>query len=263
MLTVPMPSTAPSLAPNIPVPATSVEATVNPSHLPPYSGPAGAVEGTVHIKGDPPPLSDAKVTKACAPAEDFYRTLFRVGPDGTLADAMVAVTEFKGYVPEREPAVRVNVKDCAFDHRTVVATFGQRVEVFNVDDKNPYLPYLIGESAPAHMVAMPHGDPVRLYPLGVGRFLLSDEMNRPWMKAEVFVLKYATHAVTGLDGRYRIEGIPVGSVKVSAYLPQAELVSNSAATVEEGKTATVDFDLTYKPPPPKQPPKPKPQPTVR
>jgi hypothetical protein len=245
------PSAASSHSVPIPVPAASVEAIVNPTHLPPYAGPTGAVEGKVRVKGDAAPASDAKVTPSCAPAAEFYAAEFREGPERALPDVMVAVTEYAGYVPAREPAVRVSIKDCAFNQRTIVAAFGQRIEVTNLDDKASYIPYLVNEPAAAHMVAPPHSDAVKLYPLKVGRFLLADEMNRRWMQADVLVVKYATHAVTGIQGHYRIEGIPVGNVKVSAYLPSVELVGNQSTTIESGKTATVDFELQYNKPPPK------------
>ena len=238
------------MADNIPVPAASVEDAVNPDHVPPYSGPTGVVEGTVRIKGDSPPPTNFTYPASCQAAETVYRNAFRVGADGALADAMVAVTEYKGYVPAREPAVRLTEKSCAYDRRTVVAAFGQRIDVFNDDNKLAYVPYLIGERAVAHMVSVPHGDAIKLYPLRIGRFMVADEMGRPWMQADVLVVKYATHTVSGSDGHYRIEGIPIGPVKVSTFLPQANLAENSTATVEENKTAVVDFELVYKKPPP-------------
>jgi len=75
-------------------------------------------------------------------------------------------------------------------------------------------------------------------------------MNRPWMKADIFVLKYATHAVTGLDGRFRIEGIPVGTMSVSAFLPIIDATETRQVTVEADKPATVEFTLEYKRPAP-------------
>jgi hypothetical protein len=165
---------------------------------------------------------------------------------------LVAVTEYDGYLAPKDPAATLAIKDCAMDRRTLVMTFGQRIEVSNLDEKQSYLPFLAGVSAPAHMVLPPkgQGSAVKLYPLDIGRFLLVDEMNRPWIKTDVFVLKYPTATVTGLDGHFRIEGIPVGKVKVSALLPLPDLTSNLEATVEEGKTTKVDFVLEYKKPAP-------------
>ena len=65
------------------------------------------------------------------------------------------------------------------------------------------------------------------------------------MKAEVFVLKYATHQVTSLSGRYRIEGIPVGELSVDAWLPSVDIQQNKKVSLSEGQTLTVDFELAF------------------
>jgi hypothetical protein len=240
------------MASNIPLPAASVDNQVNPTHRAAYSGPTGSVEGVVKLKGDQAPSQEYKYTSGCEGARPTYDKLFREGPGRVAPDVLVAVTEYDGFIPAKEPAATVVVKDCAYDRRTVFVTFGQRVEVSNLDEKQSYLPFLAGVSAPAHMVLPPKGQggPVKLYPLDIGRFLLVDEMSRPWMKADVYVLKYPTATITGLDGKFRIDGIPVGKVKVSALLPLADLTGKTEVSVEDGKTVTADFVLEYKKPAP-------------
>jgi len=244
-------STGPT-ASNIPLPAASVEKMVNPTNRAPYSGPTGVVEGVVKLKGDQAPAQEFKYTTGCEGARSTYEKQFREGAGRIAPDVLVAVTDYDAFIPAKEPAAKVVVKDCAYDRRTVFVTFGQRIEVSSLDEKQSYLPFLAGVSAPAHMVLPPKGQggPVKLYPLDIGRFLLVDEMNRPWMKADVYVLKYPTATVTGLDGKYRIEGIPVGKVKVSALLPVPDLTASAEANVQEGKTTTADFVLEYKKPAP-------------
>lgn len=242
-------ASSPPLASNIPVPAASVDKAVNPDKLPPYSGPTGAVEGVVKIQGDPNPEVKLELTSACAGARSTYDHLFREGPGRTLADAMVAVTEYKGFVPAKEPSVKVKVNACAYDRLTYVVTYGQRLDVLSEDPTNSYVPFLTGFDSTARLVLTPKTEGgVKLYPLDIGRYVLVDEMKRPWMKADVFVLKYPTHAVTGLDGRFRIEGIPVGEVRVSAFLPVIDATEGKKVKIEDGKTTTVEFALTYKRP---------------
>ena len=55
------------------------------------------------------------------------------------------------------------------------------------------------------------------------------------MVADVYVLKFATHAVTGLDGRYEIKGIPVGKVKVNADLPVLRKTDEKDLEIKEGR----------------------------
>jgi hypothetical protein len=230
--------------------AASIQALVNPQNLPPYAGPVGTVEGVIHITGDSSPDQETKISAECAGAIPTYQKLFREGPARTLADVLVAVTGYNGYVPSKDEAVRVDMRECAYAHRTVSATLGQRIDVVNLDKSRSYIPYLIGDIAQAHMVAVQGGDPVRLYPTKVGRYLLVDEMNRLWMRSDVYVLKYATHAVTGLDGHYRIEGIPAGTMKIDAFLPSIDAVASRELTIEAGKTTKVDLELNYKKPVP-------------
>ncbi len=238
-----------ALASAVPIPAASVEAAVNPDGKPPYTGPVGTVQGLVKFKGEQPDDIALQLTDTCAGARTMMGKRFRQGPGRTAADAIVAVTGYQGFVPARAPAMQVTLNDCSFDRRTVALTYGQRIEVFNRDARNSYVPSLLGERSSAQMVAVPNmADPIKLYPSHVGHYLLADQMQRPWMTADVYVLKYATFAITGLDGTFRVEGIPVGTVKVTADVPWLVPAVDQTleVTIEEGKTANVDFTLDVK-----------------
>jgi len=253
------PSAAPaeSVAPVLlPAPVASglpdpkgVSDTVNPRGEAAYAGPSGTVRGRVVVKGDPPPAQPtvlAKIPQTCgASARDGYGKLFREGPGRALADVLIAVTGFKGYVPERESVRRVVAKDCFYGTRTLALTYGQSIEVAS-GDKQTYIPELLGEKGQPQIVATPGGDTVApLYPTHAGRYVLIDNLNL-FMTAEVIVLKYATHAVTDLDGRFEITGIPAGDVHVNALLPAANLGAERTVKVEADKpTDEIVFELTF------------------
>jgi hypothetical protein len=249
------------LAPGIPVPAAKVEGAVNAGHLAAYAGPAGIVEGTVKVSGDAPPKRGLAIPFSCSEASATYGKVFREGNGRTLADVLVAVTGYPAFVPAQGDVSAVNIHGCAFDRRTIAMTYGQHIEVSNTDPREAFLPTLEGANLPAQLVAIPRGEAVKLYPPEVGHYALVDGMGKNWMFADVFVLKYATHAVTGLDGRFRISGIPVGKVKVSAYLPLVDTELHPEAgipqpsfdrdvEVKEGEIAHVDFVVPYKTPKP-------------
>jgi hypothetical protein len=217
------------------------------------------VEGVVRVSGDPPPKKPLDIPFACGEAYATYGKAFREGNGRTLGDVLVAVTEYEGFVPPATDAVPVTIHGCAFDKRMLALTYGQRIEVQNSDAAQFFLPTLLGSEMPAQIVAVPRGDPVKLYPLKVGHYVLADGMNRDWMYADVFVLRYATHAVTGLDGHFRIAGIPVGKAKVSAYLPAADVVLHPEVgiqnpTVERqveikaDQPTVINFVIPYKAP---------------
>jgi hypothetical protein len=231
----------------IPAPSSSVAKVVNPLGTLPYAGPTATLRGVVRVTGDPSPAADPtlpRVPASCAEANDFYGKLFREGPGRTLADVLVAATDYgQHYVPASGPTQRVVVHDCAWQSRTLALTFGQEIAVVN-DGKKPHVPELLGAHSPARLVSIPRGDPVHLYPMNVGRYNLLDMMNI-FMQVDVFVLKYATHAVTGLDGRYTISGLPAGEVTVNAFSPQAGLVEQRKVRLSAGQTAEADFTLHF------------------
>lgn len=231
--------------PEISLTSNDVLKVVNPKGQAPYSGPVGTLRGRVTIQGDPPPDSGLSFPVGkCGEAAATYGRLFRVGQDKALADALVTVVNYDGYVPEREEAEKVTIQGCAFSGRTVAVTYGQRVEVSNLDPLEPYMPILDGAPFTAVLVAMPRGDAVKFTPLKPGYYELRDTLPKPFLKAGVFVLKYATHDVTGLDGRYEIKGIPVGKVLTAALLPAIGQDTKKAIEIKEGDN-TLDFELTF------------------
>ncbi len=226
-------------------PATDIAKVVNPKNEAPYEGPRATVRGTVRIKGDAPPGASFKFpTGKCGEAAATYGKLFRVGLEGAAADVLVAVTGYTGFVPAREEAAKITIHGCAFSRRTMAVTFGQRLEVANLDKIESFMPYLDGAPKKAVLVAVPGGAPVKLYAFEPGHYMIRDELPNPFLTTDVFVLAYATHAITGLDGQYEITGVPVGEVRVSAFLPSIDKVVEQKLSVKEGDN-TIDLTLEY------------------
>jgi hypothetical protein len=244
---------ASSAAVAVPLSRAEVERTLNPRGEKPYDGETGTLKGRITIKGDPPPATDHRYSADCAAAKDVYGSLFRVGADGALPDVLVAVTGYEGFVPEREETETVTLEQCKFDKNTVALTFGQRIDVKNADEKRSYMPYLDGAPFRAVMVAVPKGDAVKLYPQKEGRYLLRDQMKRPYLISNVFVLKFPTHGVTDGEGRYEISGIPVGKVKVNALLPAVRKAAEKEIEIAAGDNAldlVIEYDAEKDVPPP-------------
>jgi hypothetical protein len=225
-----------------------VSEQVNPSAQKAYAGPVGTVRGRVVATGDAPsdqPTVVAQIPPNCTKAAAPFAKLFREGPNRALADALVTVTRYAGYIPEADPAVRVEADGCFWGTRTIAVTYGQRLEIVS-KDANSYVPELLGERGQPQIVATPFGAATStVLPTQPGRFVLVDNL-RLFMTAEVLVLKYPTHAVTGLDGRFEIPNVPVGQVTVSSYLPQTQATAERSVTVEAGKaTEELLFELPF------------------
>lgn len=230
----------------VPVSRKQVLRAVDLSGEPPYSGPTGSLRGVITVTGDAAPdrpRTVAEIPNKCAAARATYAKLFREGPGRTLADALVAVTGYKGFIPATDPVRLVVGRDCAWQARTIALTFGQRLDVESRGDK-PYMPELIGSRMRVQMVAVPGGSPVQLYPNRPGHYELVDRVFR-FMSADVLVVKYPTFSVTGLDGKYEIDGIPVGPVTVTAFLPATMQKAQKRVVVKVGQTMVVNLSVPY------------------
>jgi hypothetical protein len=212
----------------------------------------GTVNGVVRLTGGPVPESaelKAKLPRGkCLSAHAVHGTLVREGPERALADALVAVTEYQGLVPAPNTVVTVEARDCALERRTVVLTFGQMLHFVNRGPEAA-APQLVGVPSPALLVAMPSGEPVPLLAPQPGRYQLIDR-SHPFATADVFVLAYPTATVTGVDGRFSIEGVPVGEAKLSVLLPVTGQTLEQKITVTEGQPTNLALELEVKVPAP-------------
>jgi hypothetical protein len=245
----PLPS-APANA--TPLPVASIEAAVNPQHLPVYSGPTGSLEGTIRVEGPAAPERTGLDFSKCPEAEKFYGKLFREGPpdpDGKrpLADALIVMTGYSGfYLPERNVAASAWIEGCQFNSRTIALTYGQRLEIGN---KTPALwaPSLAQAPLPALMMATSHGDPIRLYPPHPGYFTLIDNLKHPYAQADVYALLHPLHTVSDAAGHYRIDGIPVGKLQVNARLAAFDGSTTEDVEILANVVQKADLVLKYVP----------------
>ncbi|HEX3769586.1 MAG TPA: carboxypeptidase-like regulatory domain-containing protein [Polyangiaceae bacterium] len=236
-----------------PIPKEVVEKMLNPNHLPAYTGKTGSVEGTIFVKGEDAP--DEKVdTTQCHAALDTYGKFFREGPpnaDGLrpLADAVIIAVGYSGfYVEEKNPTFSVKItENCAYPARTIALTYGQRLDISNAS-KLGFAPRLDNDPNPAVMLAPPQerGDPIHLYPRIPGHAYMVDYM-QPYVREDVYIFRHPLHAVSGLDGHYRIDGIPVGKMTIGAQHPTVLSQAQSTVTIEAGVVQKADFTLEYDP----------------
>jgi hypothetical protein len=169
--------------------------------------------------------------------------LFRKAADGGVADAIVAVTEYKGKLPVPASPFLVTMDDCSLSHRTIAIANGQSIHVKN-RGPSAGMPQLLGLPTPAVIVAVPGGDPVVLTPHTVGQFELVDR-SHPFATADVFVVNYPTITVSDERGGFHIPGVPEGPAKVTVRLPATGLTLEKQIDVAGGKTTDVTFELVF------------------
>jgi hypothetical protein len=242
------------------LPPETVETFVNPAHLPVYQGPTGSVEGTVTLIGDPSPDTTNRDYSRCREGRLTYGKLFREGPvrpDGArpVADVLVVVTGYAGaYLPDPRPVRTVTIADCALSSRTIDMTIGQRLDIKNLMKDKIFAPAFLQMPSPLALVAPPLGDPVSLYPQAPHAYTLYDRFGAgsSYLTSEVYVLLQPLHAVTDPEGHYRIDGVPVGAVKVNGLLGVIQKEATKAIDVQVNVIKTVDLQLRYTRPPPKK-----------
>lgn len=236
----------------------------NPDNLPTYSGPTGTLEGTVYVVGDAQPKNAAPFGKCDTPhARQVHGNIFRDERDPEtkispttkrpLLDAVVGVTDFgKFFLPASKDPEVVTISDCAYDRRTVVVMLGQSLQVRNEDTPAPhhyYGPQLAGIRTSSIRIVAPKTDPVVFFPEEPGRFALVDTVDHRYLRAEVFVAMNPLNVTTRAMGKYKLTGIPVGTVKAHAMHPAFSNASKEKAEasvdIRAGETTTQDFVLTY------------------
>lgn len=221
----------------LPLPKADIDEVVNPSGLAPYAGPTGTVKGVVRLSGDPvpkvPELSAALPVGKCLAARSTYQALLREGPKRELADALVAVTEYQGWVQAKSPGHLVESRDCAFDRRTIAFTYGQVLQVKN-QGPEAVIPQLVGVRSSTLLVALPGGPAIELLAPKPGQYRLVDQ-SHPFASAEVFVLAYPTTDVTDTSGQFEITGIPVGPAKLSVMIPVLGQTYSQDVTIDASK----------------------------
>jgi hypothetical protein len=213
----------------------------------PPPGPTGTISGTVKLVGTPPemPLLQRGADPVCA-AKEMHAEVVRVGQGGGLENALVRIEP--GAVPGWVPATPVVVDqvDCMYRPRVQGGVRGQTLEVRNSDQTSHNVNarrVAWGERRDNETIfnrGQTAGSPPLTGPIRDADIMKLKCDSHGWMQGYVVVSDNPYFDPTGDDGRFTIERAPAGTYTLQAW-HEFYGVKTAQVTVEEGKTAAVDF----------------------
>lgn len=234
---------------------------------------AGSITGTVTLKGEPmapimEDLSKGKNVEFCAKhpdAKDNIRPRVKVAAaGGKLKDAVVFIEKIEAGKPWGDAGkFTFDFRNCDIDQKMGAIRKPSKAEkkaggilkVINQDDgilHNPHGYSVKGASRKTLFnKPLPSKGDVADVTKNIGRlkqkkdkhfFLQCDQHN--FMEADARIVWNPYFSITGADGSFKIDGIPDGSYKVTAWHPYVGEVSADVKVA--GGEAKADFTLTAK-----------------
>lgn len=257
-----------------PTPVADPHAAAPPAHTPatpptPAAGPSGTIIGIVRLAEGAelpswpdaamprPPGTPMQRPEVCGPPKLSYHWSARLdAATRGLQGVLVAPSDFDA-APTATPVTHeIAIRDCQLEPAFLVATRGDTVRLTNATDY-PFVPG--GGEGPGIMQALMHGQTRdfaldRLGPRTIACNALGWECGR----TDVMTMAHPFHAVTGADGRFRIEHVPANEdLRLHAWNP---LFDETVVPLRlaPGETKTIELVLTPAPvqaPPPPGPPR--------
>lgn len=167
----------------------------------------------------------------------------------TLINVLVYVSSPVEGAAVPAAAVEIDQIGCQYTPHVVGAMVGQKVVFKNGDDTAHNLK-LTPETNPGFNEGQPQKGMIKEVSFAkpeIGMPLKCDV--HAWMNAYVHVLENPFFAVSDANGEFKIENVPAGTYELSVWHEFDKfqpVEAKATVTVEEGKTATVEF--TYQPP---------------
>jgi plastocyanin len=205
----------------------------------------GAITGTVKLAGAVPAAKTLKVDKdqATCGHDDIPSEALIVSGDGTLKNVVVSITKISKGKKFEGGTASIDQKGCVFIPHVSMIPPGSTIDLLNSDDVMHNLhTWSIKNSAFNEGVAG-HGKLPKTFEYPETVKITCDV--HKWMTAWLIVQENPYYALTGADGKFKLEGVPAGTYTVQAW--QESLgKSTQEVTVSAGGEAKADFELTKK-----------------
>lgn len=214
-------------------------------------GKTGAIEGVVVFTGDKVPelpgievQADHRDANVCGQEIPQEKLVLDAGKH--IANVVVSLADTK-VLPKAKPRdVRLTNEACVFKPHVVAAPVRSRLVVGSRDSGVIHTAH--GYLGNDFNISVPRTDrdvPIRLKSK-TGYTLLKCDTHA-WMQAHLWTFRHDFFAVTGTDGRFRLEGVPVGDYEVEIWheflvgILQKPILKK--VSVRAGETATLKVEL--------------------
>jgi plastocyanin len=206
----------------------------------------GTITGTVKIAGDVPAAKTLKVDKdqATCGHDDIPSEALIVSGDGALENAVVSITNIsKGKKFAGGTASSIDQKGCIFSPHVAIIPPGSTIDLLNSDDVMHNLHSWSMKNTAFNEGVAGHGKLPKTFEFPETIKMTCDV--HKWMTAWLVVQANPYYALTGADGKFKIDGVPAGTYTVQAW--QESLGKTiQEVTVSAGGEAKADFELTKK-----------------
>jgi plastocyanin len=205
----------------------------------------GTITGIVKLAGDASAAKMLKVDKdqeACG-HDDIPSEALIVSGDGALKNVVVSIVKISKGKKFEGGTASIDQKGCVFFPHVAMVPPGSTIDLLNSDDVMHNLhSWSIKNTAFNEGVAGGGKLPKTFeYPETVK---MTCDVHK-WMTAWLIVQENPYYALTGADGKFKLEGVPAGTYTVQAWQESLGKTTQEV-TVSAGGEAKADFELTKK-----------------
>ena len=211
---------------------------------------AGSLEGVVRLEGTAPPDTTFTVTHDPTRCGTQITTHPVQQSAGSVTDVVVWLDDVRTGKPLPEGRrVELAHEKCQYSPRVQAAIAPSTVNVLN-DDRSVHLTTLSRVGAERPLVSIPFTDDGQVVPVEtaarVAGVVEARCREHPWAEAYVATFDHPYFAVTGADGRFRIDSIPPGKYLLKLWHPRGAKVVEQSVQVGAGVGPAIEVKLGVK-----------------